>query len=546
MAEADDNKPKRIVIKPKSAAAEPATTPEARPAETPPAAVRPAETPPAAKPAEAKAAAEDKPASGLISMSTLLTAVGGLIAALATLLTALNAAGIIGRPTATPVLPTATHTVVAVAATATLMPTATAVPTEVAAVLPSPTPLPSRTPVPWLTLSPAATPVSATPSAAGGLMVDSFSDPNSGWDVVSKPDYALAYVDGAYRMTVIKANNEVWSTHSGTAAMSDYVIEVDARRVAGPEDNDFGVVFRVQPGNEDFYQFRISSDGLYTLRRFQDDVWTDLQPWTESPVIAQGDATNHIRIETIGPFLRCFVNGQMLAAAQDEAFAAGRVGLSAGTYAEGGVSIDFDNLRVVSLAPAPAGSAQAVGYRLYDDFADPGTGWETASSTDYATGYVDGAYRMAVSRPNYEIWSTDPRTEALADCVIEVDVRRIAGPEDNDFGVVFRVQPGNDEFYMFALSSNGFYTVQVREAGEWTDLQPWTKNAAIIGGEATNRVRVEAIGPQMRFMINGQVLTIIEDETFLSGRVGFSAGTFAEGGVEIEFGNLQVVSLYPF
>ncbi len=544
MTETDDSKPKRIVIKPKSGAAEPAAaTPGAQPTAATPAAAKPAEPkPPDAKPA---AAAEDKPAAGLVNVSTLLTAVGGLIAALATLLTALNAAGVIGRPTATPVPPTATPTIVAVAPTATPPSTFTVAPTQPVAAVPSPTPAPpSPTFTPWLTLAPAATPAPVTPSASGGLMVDNFGDPNSGWDIVSNADYALAYVDGAYRMTVIKANNEVWSTHSGTAAMSDYVIEVDARRVAGPEDNDFGVVFRVQPGNTDFYQFRISSDGLYTLRRFQNDAWTDLQPWTESAVIGQGDATNRIRIEAIGPFLRCFVNSQMLAEAQDDVFAAGRVGLSAGTYDEGGVAIDFDNLRVVSLAPA--GTAPAVGYRLYDDFGDPGTGWEITSSTDYATDYVDGAYRMVVYRPNYEIWSTDPRTEALTDHVIEVDARRIAGPEDNDFGVVFRVQPGNDEFYMFALSSDGFFTVQVREAGEWTDLQPWTKNAAILGGEATNRVRIEAIGPHMRFVVNGAVLTSIEDETFAGGRVGFSAGTFAEGGVQLEFDNLQIVSLYPF
>jgi len=537
MAETDGNKPKRIVIKPKSAAPEPAAT---TPAESPPA---------AARPPEAKAAAEDKPAAGLVNASTLLTAVGGLIAALATLLTALSAAGVIGRPTATPVPPTATATAVVVAATATPRETLTAVPTEVAVVLPSPTlpppTLPSPTSTPWLTLAPAATPVPATPSAAGGLMVDNFADPSSGWDTASNADYTLGYVDGAYRMMVIKANNEVWSTHSGTAAMTDYVIEVDVRYVAGPVDNDFGVVFRVQPGNDDFYQFRVSSDGYYTLRRYKDDVWTDLQPWTESAVIAGGEATNHIRIEAVGPFLRCSVNGQMLAEAQDDAFAAGRVGFSAGTYAEGNVSIDFDNLRVVSLAPAPAGTAHAVGYRLYDDF-DSGSGWEIASNADYTTDYVDGAYRMVVFTPNYEIWSTDPRTEALTDQVIEVDVRRVAGPEDNDFGVVFRVQPGNDEFYMFALSSDGYFTVQRREAGEWTDLQPWTKNAAIMGGEATNHVRIEAIGSFLRFVVNGEALAIIEDATFAGGRVGFSAGTFAAGGAQIEFDNLQIVSLHPF
>jgi hypothetical protein len=178
------------------------------------------------------------------------------------------------------------------------------------------------------------------------LFQDDFSDPRSGWDQVEQSDGITDYADGVYRIFVNKINTDIWSNPN--LDFGDVRVEVDATKVGGSDNNDFGVICRYQDP-ENYYFFIASSDGYYGIGRFiggkQELIGADSM--LPSEVIKQGDSTNHLRADCIGSKLSLYVNNKFLTQVEDTAIASGDVGLMAGSLDSPGVDIHFDNFKVL-------------------------------------------------------------------------------------------------------------------------------------------------------------------------------------------------------
>ena len=283
---------------------------------------------------------ESNPSGAKSFWSTLpgvLTAVGGIIAGTAALLTALVSAGVLGgKPTATPVP----------------VVTATAAPPTATAFLLEPTaPTGAITPQVTVTSSASAAPSATAPVAASDvLMADDFSDLHNNWLSEVTEQAEKGYEDGEFRLTVYQPEYSTWSYPDPPRDFADFALEVDARRVSGPLDNEFGVLVRYQPETDEFYLFAISSNGFYSVQKYQANEWQKLVDWTESAAILQGEAVNRLRVTGQGDKMRFFVNGEPLTQVEDASFRSGSVGLLASTNEKGGVAVAFDNLRVRSLS----------------------------------------------------------------------------------------------------------------------------------------------------------------------------------------------------
>jgi hypothetical protein len=283
---------------------------------------------------------ESNPSSAKSFWSTLpgvLTAVGGIIAGTAALLTALVSAGVIGDKPTPPFLPIVTATAAPVTVTAAVLEPTTAI-NATAPQLP-PTSLSSVAPL-------ATAPVPANDV----LMEDNFSSPHNAWLSEVTEQAEKGYEDGEFRITVYQPEYSTWSYPDPPRDFADFALEVDARRVSGPLSNEFGVLVRYQPETDEFYLFAISSDGFYAVEKYQADEWQELVKWTESDAIQQGEAVNRLRVTGQGAKMRFFVNGEPLTQVEDASFRSGSVGLLASATDKGGVVVAFDNLRVRPLA----------------------------------------------------------------------------------------------------------------------------------------------------------------------------------------------------
>ncbi|MCX6025899.1 MAG: serine protease [Chloroflexi bacterium] len=185
------------------------------------------------------------------------------------------------------------------------------------------------------------------PGSASGkvLFADDFSDPFSGWPRRSDETVITDYAQGGYRIWVNDSQLDVWGQPG--LDVVDAIMEVEATTLGGPQDNDFGVLCRYQD-NQNYYLFEISSDGYAIIAMYRAGEWVGLSSdqYQPSDAIAQGEATNRIRAECIGPTLRLYVNDELVAEAEDSTLPSGDVGLIAGTFDEAGTDILFDNFKV--------------------------------------------------------------------------------------------------------------------------------------------------------------------------------------------------------
>jgi hypothetical protein len=177
------------------------------------------------------------------------------------------------------------------------------------------------------------------------MFQDDFDSPASGWEVGEYETGDVGYKDGVYFVTSTSNTNVMWGV--ANRAFDNLIIELNATQVsAGPEsDNSYGVVCR-ENGEGDGYYLRISGDGYYSIAKAIGDDFDYLVDWVESSAIRQGNATNHIRAVCNVSRLELFVNGELLATADDSTFVKGDIALTATTYEDEMTEVHFDDLVV--------------------------------------------------------------------------------------------------------------------------------------------------------------------------------------------------------
>jgi hypothetical protein len=179
-----------------------------------------------------------------------------------------------------------------------------------------------------------------------------------------------------------------------------------------------------------------------------------------------------------------------------------------------------------------------------DDFSDEDSGWDVYAEEDTEAGYADGEYRIGVHKVDFMAWGYPESGPELIDFEVEVDARKVEGPQDDNFGLLVRYQSDTDDFYWFQISADGYYSVDLRQGGEWITLVYWEATDAVEQGvDAANRLRVVCQGSQLSFFVNDTFLTEVVDDTLGYGSVGLAAGAYDEAGVVIHFDDLRVYAL---
>ena len=173
-----------------------------------------------------------------------------------------------------------------------------------------------------------------------------------------------------------------------------------------------------------------------------------------------------------------------------------------------------------------------------DDFSDPASGWQAESDASAEVGYHEGVMRIYVKSSNRLAWASAERE--LSDFHLAVEATQVAGPDDNEYGVLVRMQD-SDHFYRFSISGDGYYQVSRYDGEEWVALNgDWTSSEAIHLGAATNLLEVVCQGATMTFLVNGTRLVQVVDNDYSRGDIGLYAGSFFEPGVKVHFDNLRV------
>ncbi len=200
------------------------------------------------------------------------------------------------------------------------------------------------------TVEPPANDAPAADAPADNILFqDDFSDSNSGWDRADWDSGITDYNSGSYQMLVKVPSYDIWA-NPGQYFDGDVRVEVDATKVAGETDDDYGLICRYsgEPSSPNYYYFIISSDGFAVIGKVTagESAYISDEKMQPSDAIIQGAATNKLRADCIGSTLTFYVNGQEAVTASDADFTSGDVGFIAGTFDIPSAEFSFDNLVV--------------------------------------------------------------------------------------------------------------------------------------------------------------------------------------------------------
>jgi hypothetical protein len=188
----------------------------------------------------------------------------------------------------------------------------------------------------------------------------------------------------------------------------------------------------------------------------------------------------------------------------------------------------------------PVKTAGATGRVLFsDDFSAPTSGWNQVTAASGESIYLDGAYRIFVNEPNVDIWSKPGKS--FQDVRVEVDAYKVGGERDNRFGVLCRAVD-DDSFYIFIISSDGYYGIGLIDGQEYQLLgkDALEPSEAIRQGSASNHIRADCVGDTLTLTVNGVQLAQVQDSRFPTGDVGLIAGTYNTPGTDIRFDDFVV------
>jgi hypothetical protein len=157
---------------------------------------------------------------------------------------------------------------------------------------------------------------------------------------------------------------------------------------------------------------------------------------------------------------------------------------------------------------------------------------------------VDGVYNMLMKSDDALIWTA--AGESFTDGVYQVEATQVAGPLNNGYGMLLRLDDDKDDFYVFKISGDGYVWIGRYLNGGDDEITPivsnsWFESRAVtIGYNNTNTLKVEAESANLIFYVNDQEVGRVTDDTFSKGDIGLMVRTLGAGGAHIQFDNFSV------
>jgi hypothetical protein len=122
-----------------------------------------------------------------------------------------------------------------------------------------------------------------------------------------------------------------------------------------------------------------------------------------------------------------------------------------------------------------------------------------------------------------ESWDCLAPTDVPADFSAQVQVKQIAGPTNDGYGIAFRhASAGNA--YFFLIDGNGHWTIEKCAHQNCSNLSAWSSSGGAIhtGLNKENTLEVDVTSSHFVFLANGKQIGQISDTTFSSGGIGLS------------------------
>jgi predicted RNA-binding Zn-ribbon protein involved in translation (DUF1610 family) len=142
---------------------------------------------------------------------------------------------------------------------------------------------------------------------------------------------------------------------------------------------------------------------------------------------------------------------------------------------------------------------------------------------------ADGRYRWEakVNKANSisKVWLGDFK---VSDFHLIANSKHILGTRANSaWGVIFRVRD-NQNYSWFRMTDSKYFAVSVLENSQWRDHVAWTRTETI-KPNGVNQLEIIAREAHLVFVINGQIVSEVDDDGFSQGLVGLAIEGYTQG-----------------
>lgn len=155
-------------------------------------------------------------------------------------------------------------------------------------------------------------------------------------------------------------------------------------------------------------------------------------------------------------------------------------------------------------------------------FDGPQCDWRSWDNYHFRGGCLDGEFQIFLKQTSSGSWLNLADSLPSANFTLAADVR-FATPTATWAGLMFGNTVTNRDFYRFLVLSNPAAFSLFKGNGE--TLISWRTHPAILPYPATNRLKVERDGADMRLYANDQHLITIQDASYLGSGIGFFTGS---------------------
>jgi hypothetical protein len=372
------------------------------------------------------------------------------------------------------------------------------------------------------------------PLAEGVLFRDEFADPSSGWPAEEQEDHRFGYHPAAFYHLEVSAVNDSVTVFRGLSYgnfSAEIEVLVDHTET---ENGEFRYGLAIRQSEDGYYAFTVSP---------RTGTWQALKT---SPagleVLAEGKndtirgltAADTLRVAAAGSDFTFHINDQRVAQVTDADYTSGDVGFIVETRDESLVHIHYASLTIREV------DERLIHLLSEDDFADPGGGWPTLDEENHRYGYhPPDHYHVEVSAPNDSVMVY--REPGFGDVRVETEVVvDHTGTENGGFRYGLVIRRSEDGYYAFTISPRAKTWHVSKSSSASLEVLAEGALASIQGLATADTLRVEAVGPDFTFLINGQTVTQVNDPDYANGDVGFIVETFDESLAHIHYDSLTI------
>ena len=162
-------------------------------------------------------------------------------------------------------------------------------------------------------------------------------------------------------------------------------------------------------------------------------------------------------------------------------------------------------------APTTTPTSTPTSVPLTDNFEPPNPAWARFETTESAV-YAQAGELFLEDRGKGIAVYAPLAGKSYTDTIVTVQVRHVQGTVNNWMGVICR-QQDEDNYYLLAISADGFYLILLVEEGVPTPLVGPETSDIIRTGKTRNDLGVRCVGDALSLWVNNERLYTYIDST---------------------------------